>query len=232
MLALLHGLLLAFVQGVELLAHFQFAAMQARQLFDCALLLAVVLQHAAEQVDLLGQRLGLGASFAEQQLEAVALRLQANGYDVVGWSRRPAAVGGLRTVHGDDGHVALLTQAEIVINLLPLTASTRDFFSAATFAGMRPGASLVNLARGAHVVDEALLEALDSGHLHRAVLDVFRTEPLPAGHRFWAHPRVTVLPHAAAQTDARTAAGVVAANVHALREGRALRHLVDRGAGY
>ena len=171
--------------------------------------------------------LGLGALG-----RTVALRLQTNGYDVVGWSRRPAAIGGLRTVHGDDGRVALLAQAEIVINLLPLTASTRDFFDADTFAGMRPGASLVNLARGAHVVDDALLEALDSGHLHRAVLDVFRTEPLPAGHRFWAHPRVTVLPHAAAQTDARTAAAVVAENVHALREGRALRHLVDRGAGY
>ena len=90
----------------------------------------------------------------------------------------------------------------------------------------------MNLARGAHVVDADLLAALDHGVLHRAVLDVFRTEPLPPEHPFWRHPRVTVLPHVAAQTDPRTAADVVAENVQALRAGRALRHLVDRGAGY
>ena len=162
----------------------------------------------------------------------VALRLQSNGYDVIGWSRRPASLTAVRTMHGDDGRDELLRQAEIVVNLLPLTSSTRDFFRAETFAVMRAGASLVNLARGAHVVETDLLAALDAGRLHRAVLDVFRTEPLPPGPRFWSHPQVTVLPHAAAQTDARTAASVVAANVLALREGRPLRHLVDRGAGY
>ncbi|WP_280926006.1 2-hydroxyacid dehydrogenase [Caldimonas mangrovi] len=162
----------------------------------------------------------------------VALRLQANGYRVLAWSRRAKVLEGVETLHGDTGCDALLAQAEIVINLLPLTPLTRDFFCARTFARMRPGASLVNLARGAHVVDEDLLAALDRGVLHRAVLDVFRTEPLPPGHPFWRHPRVTVLPHVAAQTDPRTAAAVVADNVHALRAGRPLRHLVDRGAGY
>jgi glyoxylate/hydroxypyruvate reductase len=64
------------------------------------------------------------------------------------------------------------------------------------------------------------------------VLDVFATEPLPADHRFWSHPRVSVLPHLAAQTDPRSAAQVAAANVRALHEGRALAHLVDRERGY
>jgi glyoxylate/hydroxypyruvate reductase A len=90
----------------------------------------------------------------------------------------------------------------------------------------------VNLARGAHVVDEDLLAALDSGHLQRAVLDVFNTEPLPPGHRYWLHPQVTVLPHAAAMTDERSAAAVVAANLQALWAGHELRHLVDRSRGY
>jgi glyoxylate/hydroxypyruvate reductase A len=90
----------------------------------------------------------------------------------------------------------------------------------------------VNLARGAHVVDADLLAALDDGHLGHAVLDVFHQEPLPAGHRFWSHPAVTVLPHAAAQTDAHSAARIVAQNLAAWRRGEPLAHQVDRHAGY
>ena len=126
----------------------------------------------------------------------------------------------------------MLARAHIVVNLLPLTPATRGLFDARLFARCRRGASLVNLARGAHVVDADLLGALDSGHLHHAVLDVFQTEPLPADHPFWSHPRVTVLPHAAAQTDPRSAAAVAAANVRALRAGRPIAHEVDRARGY
>ena len=97
---------------------------------------------------------------------------------------------------------------------------------------MRRGASLVNLGRGGHVVEADLLEALASGQLRRAVLDVFGTEPLASGHAFWTHPKVTVLPHIAALTDPRSAASVVARNVRALRSGAPLAHLVDRTRGY
>jgi glyoxylate/hydroxypyruvate reductase A len=97
---------------------------------------------------------------------------------------------------------------------------------------MPRGASFVNLARGAHVVDTDVLAALESGHLHRAVLDVFASEPLPADHAFWSHPSVTVLPHVAAQTDARSAAAIAARNVQALRRGEPLANLVDRALGY
>jgi len=97
---------------------------------------------------------------------------------------------------------------------------------------MRRGARLVNFARGAHVVDADLLQALSTGQLARAVLDVFHTEPLPPEHAFWSHPRVTVLPHVAAPTDPRSAARIAAANVHALRDGRPLANLVDRVRGY
>jgi glyoxylate/hydroxypyruvate reductase A len=97
---------------------------------------------------------------------------------------------------------------------------------------MRAGASLVNLARGAHVVEADLLAALERGHLHHAVLDVFAAEPLPPEHPFWRHPQVTVLPHVAAQTDPRSAARVAADNVRAVRQGRAPLHLVDRTRGY
>lgn len=171
--------------------------------------------------------LGLG-----EMGRACALRLAANGYRVTGWSRNPTQIEGVATANGDAALGAVLGGCEIAVNLLPLTPSTRGLFNAARLAQMPPGASLVNLARGAHVVDADLLDALDSAHLRHAVLDVFHTEPLPPAHPFWAHPRVTVLPHVAAQTDPRSAAHIVARNVRSLREGRPLEHLVERSRGY
>lgn len=171
--------------------------------------------------------LGLG-----EMGRCVALRLAAQGYRVSGWSGRPIALPPVTTHHGDGALPGVLSAADIVINLLPLTPTTCGLFGAARFDEMRPGACLVNLARGAHVVDADLLAALDRGHLQHAVLDVFNTEPLPADHRYWQHPRVTVLPHAAAQTDARSAAEIAAANVRRLRAGDALQNLVDRTRGY
>ncbi len=149
-----------------------------------------------------------------------ARRLAANGFPVTAWGSRDGAL------------EPRLAEAAVVVNLLPLTPATRGLFDAARLAAMRPGASLVNLARGAHVVDEALLAALDRGHLRHAVLDVFHQEPLPAGHRFWSHAKVTLLPHVAAATDARSAAAIAAANVRRLRSGAPLEHLVDRVRGY
>ena len=136
------------------------------------------------------------------------------------------------TFAGEAALVQVLADADVVVNLLPLTGATRGLFNAQTFACMRRGSALVNLARGAHVVEADLLEALASGQLGHAVLDVFTSEPLPAAHPFWSHPRVTVLPHVAALTDPRSAARIVARNVMALREGRALENLVDRSRGY
>jgi glyoxylate/hydroxypyruvate reductase A len=163
---------------------------------------------------------------------SVARRLVANGYPVRGWSARQAEVDGVVALAGDAALPHVLATARIVVNLLPLTPATRGFFDGDRFAQMPRGAALVNLARGAHVVEADLLAALDSGRLGHAVLDVFGTEPLPATHAFWAHPQVTVLPHVAALTDARSAAHVVARNVRALRQGGELENLVDRSRGY
>lgn len=164
----------------------------------------------------------------------VARRLAANGYPVSVWRRSAgAALGdGLLAVHGEQGLHQALAGARVLVNLLPLTPDTRGLIDARLLARLPRGAGLVNLARGAHVVDDDLLAALDTGHIGHAVLDVFHTEPLPAGHAYWRHPQVTVLPHAAAQTDARTAAGIAAANIQALAEGRPLHNLVARDAGY
>lgn len=161
-----------------------------------------------------------------------AQRLHAAGYPVTGWSRHAQALAGIRTLSGDTGLRTALAEADILINLLPLTEATRGLLNAERLAWLPPGAALVNLARGAHVVEADLLAALDTGHLSHAVLDVFATEPLPAAHPFWQHPRVTLLPHAAALTDERSAARIAAANIRAWRAGQPLRHQVDRQRGY
>jgi glyoxylate/hydroxypyruvate reductase A len=185
-------------------------------------------QHAQRRADEMSVAvLGLG-----EMGRAVARRLARNGYRVLGWSRSPAQVEGVQCHAGEAGLSQALRATGIVVNLLPLTPDTRGLFDARVFARMQRGAALVNLARGAHVVEADLLDALDSGQLGHAVLDVFCEEPLPAGHRFWRHPGVTVLPHVAAQTDPRTAAELAAANVRALRAGQPLAHLVDRLRGY
>ncbi|RZU00667.1 2-hydroxyacid dehydrogenase [Rivibacter subsaxonicus] len=171
--------------------------------------------------------LGLG-----QMGATCARRIAGHGYRVTGWSARARAIDGIDTRAGWDALPSVLGAAQIVVNLLPLTDATRDLFDAARLGQMQAGASLVNLARGAHVVEAELLAALDGGHLRHAVLDVFRSEPLPAEHPFWGHPRITVLPHAAAQTDPRSASAVAALNVRALRDGASLAHQVDRQRGY
>ena len=155
-----------------------------------------------------------------QMGRTAAERIAQQGYTLRTWRR--------------DGSVLqpLLAQADIVVNLLPLTDDTRSLLNADFFAALPPDASVVNLARGAHVVDADLLAALDSGHLRHAVLDVFHVEPLPPHHPYWQHPKVTLLPHAAAGTDARSAATVAVANLRACRDGGPLQNLVDRNRGY
>lgn len=182
-------------------------------------------QRRADEVTVLV--LGLG-----EMGRTTALRLAANGYRVCGWSTRATALPGIHTWAGPAALDAALAEAHIVVNLLPLTTATRGLFNRQLFARMRPAADLVNLARGGHVVQADLLDALAGGLLRRAVLDVFQGEPLEANHPFWSHPQVTVLPHIAANTDPRSAADLVVRNVRALRAGLPLAHLVDRSRGY
>jgi glyoxylate/hydroxypyruvate reductase A len=160
-----------------------------------------------------------------QMGQAVTQRLLQMGYAVQGFSRSAG-----------QPLLPFLADCQILVNLLPLTEPTRGVLDARCFAAMPPGASVVNLARGAHLVEADLLAALDRGHLQHAVLDVFQTEPLPNEHPFWSHPQITVLPHAAAMTDERSAAQVVAQNLRLLTQSGdampAYLHLVDRSLGY
>lgn len=161
--------------------------------------------------------------------------LAPHGYRITAWSRSDAPrdlPSGVAHIHGNDALFECLRGSSIVINLLPLTAATRGLLDARFFAAMPRGAALVNLARGAHVVEADLRAALATGRLGHAVLDVFEREPLDEKHPFWRHPRVTVLPHAAALTDPRSAAQLVAANVQALLDGQPIANLIDRARGY
>ncbi|MEQ6204624.1 glyoxylate/hydroxypyruvate reductase A [Sulfitobacter sp. HNIBRBA2951] len=171
--------------------------------------------------------LGLGALGT-----ACAQMLLGLGFRVTGWSRSPKDVAGVTCLHGDDGLAQALKRAEIAVTLLPDTAATTNLLNADTLAQMPKGAYLINPGRGPLIDDDALLAALDAGQIAHATLDVFRTEPLPQGHPYWAHPRVTVTPHIAAETRASTASETIVENIRRGEAGVPFINLVDRELGY
>lgn len=171
--------------------------------------------------------LGLGALGA-----ACARALAGLNFPVTGWSRSPRSVPGIRCLSGTGTLETALDGAEIVVTLLPLTPETTNLLDARRLARLAPGACLINPGRGALVDDEALLAALDAGRLGHATLDVFRTEPRPPAHPFWAHPRVTVTPHVAADTRPGSASRVIAENIRRGEAGEPFLHRVDRQRGY
>ncbi|MBY6068741.1 glyoxylate/hydroxypyruvate reductase A [Leisingera aquaemixtae] len=171
--------------------------------------------------------LGLGALGT-----ASAQALAALGFQVSGWSRTQKEIAGVICHSGADGLKAALAQAEIVILLLPDTPATENTLNADTLALLPKGARIINPGRGPLIDDDALLAALDSGRVGHATLDVFRIEPLPPEHPYWAHPNVTVTPHIASETRESTAAEVIAENIRRAEAGEPLLHLVDRSLGY
>jgi glyoxylate/hydroxypyruvate reductase A len=171
--------------------------------------------------------LGLGAIGT-----AAARKLAGHGFKVAGWVRHARSEPGVEIFAGREHLQAFLARSEIIVNLLPLTPETIDLLNKDTFARLPEGAAVINIGRGATLVDDDLLAALDSGHLSGATLDVFRQEPLPKDHRFWSHPRVTITPHVARRLDPAGIVARIAENVRRLRAGEPLAWLVDRSAGY
>jgi glyoxylate/hydroxypyruvate reductase len=174
--------------------------------------------------------LGLGAIGAR-----IAQALQMFGYPVRGWSRTARSLPGIDCFAGPDALDAFLAGTRILVDVLPLTSETRDLLDRERLSRLPAGAHLINVGRGGTIVDDDLLALLDSGHLASAVLDVFRVEPLPAGHAFWNHPKVTVTPHLAGPTPREPAARQVAEALAALEAGvppTSLPGYVDRARGY
>ncbi|SDX47419.1 glyoxylate/hydroxypyruvate reductase A [Albimonas donghaensis] len=161
----------------------------------------------------------------------VARAFAAVGFRVIGWSRSSRAVEGVETRSGPAALDPLLGEADYVIAVLPSTAETSGLFGAARLAGMKDGATLLNMGRGDLVDEAALPEALDAGRPARAVLDVTRIEPLPPESPLWAHPAVTLTPHVSGRNTG-DAMAATAENFRRLAEGLPLLDEVDRTRGY
>ena len=171
--------------------------------------------------------LGLG-----QLGTACARTLAGLNFPVMAWSRRPRSLDGIETHHGAAGLAQVLAQAEILVLLLPLTSATENILNVENLNLMPKGAVVINPGRGQLIDDDALLGALNCGQISHATLDVFRQEPLPADHPYWAHPNVTVTPHVASETRPETASQVIAENIRRCEAGEEMKFLVDRAAGY
>lgn len=163
---------------------------------------------------------------------AAARHVAAIGYDVTGWSRRPKAIDGIRTVAGEVAFPAFLEQSDILVCLLPLTATTSGLLNAKTFSQLPDGALVINAARGGHVIVPDLLRALDSGKLGGAVLDVFEDEPLAVDSPLWRHPKITVTPHIASLSNPVSGVRQIVRALDALDAGEKPAHIVDPAAGY
>jgi glyoxylate/hydroxypyruvate reductase A len=174
--------------------------------------------------------LGLGA--IGRSIVAAAARF---GYSVVGWSRRPQSVSGIETFAGAAQFGAFLARTRVLVDALPLTPLTENLLDQRAFTQMPRGSHVINVGRGATIVDADLVDALDTGQLASATLDVFRVEPLPPEHPFWIHPKVTVTPHLSGPTPYGPGAEQIVAALTQLEHGVAARDLpgyVDRAAGY
>lgn len=164
--------------------------------------------------------------------QRVARAVAGFDFPVRGWSRSPKDVSGVECFAGVAEFDDFLAGTRVLVNLLPLTPETENILDRDTLGALLPGGYLINVARGAHLVDEDLVALLDAGHLAGAALDVFRTEPLPAGHPFWRHPKITVTPHTSARTLREESIAQIARKILALEAGKPIAGVVDRRKGY
>ena len=171
--------------------------------------------------------LGLGTLGRE-----VALTLKKIGYRVKGWSNSPKVIDQVQCFYGIDGLSSLLSEVDMLICMLPLTEQTRGILNSDLFAKLKTGTYLINAGRGAHLVEEDLLAAVDSGQISGATLDVQSIEPLPQDHPFWDHTQIKITPHIATVTFAEEGAEEVAENYLRLSSGKDLSNVIDLDRQY
>ena len=171
--------------------------------------------------------LGLGELGAQS-----AKRLIDFGFSVVGWSRSAKSISGMNCYDGEQGLEKVLNQSDILVCLLPQTPETEGLLSYENLAKLKPGAQIINFARGKILDEDALMYELNVGRIHHAVLDVFQHEPLSRSHPFWTHPNITVLPHISAPTTPQSAVEIVAQNIRNYRHLNMLPPTVNIQLGY
>ncbi|WP_299824778.1 glyoxylate/hydroxypyruvate reductase A [uncultured Pontibacter sp.] len=159
-------------------------------------------------------------------------QLKALGFNVQGWAKSTKNIESIPVFAGDAGLADFLATSNILICLLPLTKETANILNKTTLSKLPKGAYVINVARGEHLVDADLLEMIDSEHIAGASLDVFRTEPLPEEHPFWAHPKISITPHIASITNPASAVRQILANYDRLKQQKPLLNLVSLTKGY
>jgi len=164
--------------------------------------------------------------------ERVAKAVAQFDFPVVGWSRSPKQIDGVRCFAGAAQFDDFLQSTKVLVCLLPLTRDTQGIMCRSSLAQLQAGGYVINVARGAHLVEDDLIALIDSGHLAGATLDVFRTEPLPAGHAFWQHPQITVTPHTSARTLREETIAQIVGKIMALERGEPIAGVVDPVRGY
>jgi len=167
--------------------------------------------------------------------ERVARTLAQFDFPMKGWSRSPKTIEGIQCFSGEAGMADFLAATRVLVCLLPLTPETTNIMNRDALSKLRPGAYVINVARGAHLVDEDLIALIDNGHIAGATLDVFRAEPLPAEHAFWKHPKINITPHTSARTLREETIAQIAGKIRALESGTSIASLagvVDPKKGY
>ena len=171
--------------------------------------------------------LGYGAIGAK-----VGDALIRQGFEVACWTRSERSIEGVESFSGSEGLPPFLARSHFLICLLPLTPETENIVDHRLMRHLPEPAYLINLARGRHVATDDLVDALNSGRLAGAFLDVTEPEPLPGDHPLWKMPNVRITPHCSGPTNAETAADQVAENILRASRGEPLLNLVPRERGY
>ena len=167
--------------------------------------------------------------------ERVARALRVFEFPVRGYSRSPKQIDGVECFSGPvggEGFQAFVQGLQALVCLLPLTAETEGIMNRDSLSRLAPGGYVINVARGGHLVEDDLIPLLDSGQLAGATLDVFRTEPLPAGHPFWRHPRINLTPHTSARTLRDESIAQILGKMQALQRGEPIAGVVNPERGY
>jgi glyoxylate/hydroxypyruvate reductase len=162
----------------------------------------------------------------------IAERLQASGFMVSGWKRSPISSALYKIYYGAVQLRNFLAGSDILVCVLPLTPETEGILNRENMQLLPKNAWIINLGRGAHIVDEDLISLLDSGHLDGASLDVFRDEPLPSGHSFWKHGKIYLTPHIASLPFPESVAPQIVENYRNTINNKPLINTVNRDQGY